>query len=158
MVPSTFVILDQLPLLPNGKVNRQALPAPTKERPQLESTYVAPRTPVEEQLAAIWSEVLDLDEIGVEDNFLELGGDSLRAGQVISRVINTFQVELSLSTLFESATVADMAVAIVQNLAKQADSQDIERMLAELEARSGEGEYQNLAGDTESSNRVGTQK
>ena len=60
MIPSTFVILDQLPLLPNGKVNRQALPAPTKARPHLEISYVAPDTPIEERLAKIWAEVLDL--------------------------------------------------------------------------------------------------
>ena len=126
-------------MLPNGKVNRQALPEPTKDRPRLEAPFIAPRTPVEEQLAFIWAEVLDLDEIGIGDNFLELGGDSLRAGQVISRVINTFRVELSLSILFEAASVADMAVAIVQNLANQADTGDIERMLAELEARADEG-------------------
>jgi len=114
MVPSTFVISDRLPLLPSGKVNRLALAAPTKDRPNLESPFVAPRTPVEEQLANIWVEVLDLDEIGVHDDFLELGGDSLRAGQVISRVINTFRVELALRSLFEAPTVADMAVAIEQ--------------------------------------------
>ena len=155
MIPQSFVILDQLPLLPNGKVNRQALPKPTTVRPHLEGPFIAPRSPVEERLANIWAEVLDLDEIGIDDNFLELGGDSLRAGQVISRVISTFRVELSLSILFEAATVADMAVAIVQNLAKDADAQDIERMLAELEARCEEGEHQLLNGESEVSNKSG---
>ena len=155
MVPSTFVILDQLPLLPNGKVDRQALPVPTNVRPRLESHFISPRNPVEEKLANIWVEVLDLDEIGVYDDFLELGGDSLRAGQVISRVINTFRVELPLRTLFEAPTVADMAVAITHDRAKSADQVDIERMLAELEALSGEEAKQLLAGEAKSTNQSG---
>ena len=138
MVPSTFVISDRLPLLPRGKVNRLALAAPTKDRPNLESPFVAPRTPVEEQLANIWVDVLDLDEIGVYDDFLELGGDSLRAGQVISRVINTFRVELALSILFEAATVADMAVIIFQNQAKVTEQEELDRMLEELDALTDE--------------------
>jgi len=133
-IPSTFVFLNQLPLLPNGKVNRQALPAPTAARPLLDIPFTAPRTPVEEKLAMIWAEVLDLDEIGVDDNFLELGGDSLRAGQVISRVINAFRVELALRSLFEAPTVAEMALVITQSQAHNADQGQVERMLAELES------------------------
>ena len=91
---------------------------------------MAPRTPIEEELAGTWAKILGLDEVGVYDNFLELGGDSLRAGRVISRIIHIFRVELALSILFEAATVADMAVAIVQNLAKEADGEDYERILA----------------------------
>ena len=139
MVPSAFVFLDALPTLPNGKLDRQALPAPDKDRPSLESPFVAPRTPLEETLASIWAETLDLDDVGVHDDFLELGGNSLLAGLVISRVISTFRVELQLRTLFEAATVADMAVAIVQIQARQADPEDIGRMLADLEALSEEG-------------------
>ncbi len=84
----------------------------------------------------IWAEALGLDQVGIQDNFLELGGDSLLAGQVISRVIHAFRVELPLRSLFESPTVADMAVAITQSQAKAADPGDIERMLAELETLS----------------------
>ena len=136
MIPSSFVFLDQLPLLPGGKVDRQALPAPTKDRPNLENHFVAPRTPVEGNLAGIWADVLDLDEIGVDDNFLDLGGDSLRAGQVISRVINKFRVELPLRSLFEAPNVGEMSLIITQSQAQKADQEQVERMLTELESRS----------------------
>jgi acyl carrier protein len=94
---------------------------------------VAPRTPVEEKLAEIWARVLGLDQVGINDNFFELGGHSLLATRVISRVIKTFNVKVPLKFLFQNPTVADMVVLIVQNKAEQADSKDIDRMLAELE-------------------------
>ena len=112
MVPSAYVLLDSLPTLPNGKVDRQALPAPGTARPELEIPFAPPRTPLEESMVEIWQEVLGLDRVGIHDNFLELGGNSLLAGQVISRVIGIFRVELPLRSLFEAPTVADMAVAI----------------------------------------------
>jgi acyl carrier protein len=97
---------------------------------------MAPRTPFEDSLAKIWNEVLGLDQVGIYDDFMELGGDSLRATQVISRVIDLFQVEVPLKVLLEAPTIADMAVTILQYLAKDADPQDIDRMLAELNANS----------------------
>ncbi len=121
MIPSAFVTLDALPLAPNGKVDRQRLPAPGRARPELEAAYVAPRTHLEEVLARIWREVLNLDQIGIHDNFLELGGSSLQATQVISRVLKAFRVELSLRSLFRAPTVAEMALS-VQNQAAQKDS------------------------------------
>jgi amino acid adenylation domain-containing protein len=114
MVPSAFVIMDALPLLPNGKVDRRALPIPGRARPDLVNPFVAPRTSVEEVLASIWAEVLGLDQVGVHDNFLELGGDSLLAGRVISRVISRLRVEVRLRSLLDSPTVADMAVVITR--------------------------------------------
>src|SRR5262249_2197680 len=101
--------LDALPLTPNGKVDRRALPAPESTRPQLTQPYVAPRTPVEQQLAAIWELVLGVAQVGVHDNFFELGGHSLLATQVVSRLRTTFAVELPLRTLFEAPTVAALA-------------------------------------------------
>ncbi len=101
---------------------------------------------MEEQL--VREGVLDLDGIGVEDNFPELGGDSLLASQVISRVIHAFRVELALSNLNAVATVADMTVAITRNLAGQTDAEDVERTLLELEALAGE---QHLTDEDESS-------
>ena len=145
MLPQTFVILDQMPVLPNGKVDRQALPALASARPALNNDYSAPRTAVETTLVRIWSGVLGLDQVGVNDNFLELGGDSLLAGQVISRVISAFRVELPLRSLFESPTVAEMALVVTQNQAMQAKPEDIERMLAELEALSDTEARQLLA-------------
>ena len=136
MVPSAFVFLTEVPQLPNGKVDYQALPALPLERPALREISMAPRTPFEDSLAKIWNEVLGLDQVGIYDDFMELGGDSLRATQVISRVIDLFQVEVPLKVLLEAPTIADMAVTILQYLAKDADPQDIDRMLAELNANS----------------------
>jgi NRPS condensation-like uncharacterized protein/acyl carrier protein len=112
MIPSAFVMLEALPLTPNGKVDRRSLPAPDTARPELEKPFVAPRTEVEERLAAIWSDVLGLEQIGVRDNFFELGGHSLLATQVVSRVREVFGMELPLRRLFESPTVAGLAEGI----------------------------------------------
>ncbi|NER33981.1 MAG: amino acid adenylation domain-containing protein [Oscillatoria sp. SIO1A7] len=109
MVPSAFVVLDELPLSPSGKIDRRALPAPDRSRPVLDVELVAPRTPTEEIIAGIWAEVLSLNELGVLDNFFMLGGDSIQATQVISRVRDAFGVELSLHRLFESPTVAELS-------------------------------------------------
>ena len=139
MLPSAFVILEALPLTPSGKVDRHALPAPDKRRPQVQTTFVAPRTPAEESLATIWKEVLRLDRVGVYDHFLELGGNSLLATQVISRVLDTFQLELPLRSLFgEASIIADTAVVITQRLAEMAGHEEMDRMLAELEGLSEE--------------------
>src|SRR5258708_1358710 len=107
-IPSVFVQMDALPLSANGKVNRLRLPDPEAGRPKLSSDYVAPRTPAEERLAAIWSEVLRLERVGVNDNFFEAGGHSLLAAQVVARVRAEFMIEISLRVLFESPTVALM--------------------------------------------------
>jgi amino acid adenylation domain-containing protein len=109
MIPSAFVMLDAMPLTPNGKVDRQALSVPDQARPALESTFVAPRTPVEKVLTEIWAEVLGLEHVGIQDNFFELGGHSLLATQVMSRLRGAFQVELPLRSLFEAPTVANLA-------------------------------------------------
>ena len=136
MVPSTFVMLDALPSMPNGKVDRSRLPEPGGARPELGSSYVGPRTPTEEKLTEIWAEVLNLHGVGIHDNFLDLGGHSLLATQVISRAIRAFEVELPLQSLLRAATVADMALSITQSQAERADQAAIERMLEDLETLS----------------------
>jgi amino acid adenylation domain-containing protein len=108
MVPALFVTLDALPLLPNGKVNRRALPAPDQERPELEAAFVAPRTSAEETLAAIWRQVLGLEQVGVHDNFFELGGDSILSIQIIARAKQA-GLQLTPRQLFEHPTVAGLA-------------------------------------------------
>jgi acyl-CoA synthetase (AMP-forming)/AMP-acid ligase II/acyl carrier protein len=108
-IPSAFVMLSTLPLTPNGKVDRRALPAPDTARPELEKAFVAPRTPVEEVLAAIWLDILGLDQLGIYDSFFELGGHSLLATQVISRLRSAFQVDVAMRWLFESPTVASLS-------------------------------------------------
>jgi acyl carrier protein len=121
MVPSAFVVLDTLPVSPNGKVDRSALPVPDTDRPSLEEAYVAPSTPVEEALTAVWSELLSVDRVGVHDNFFALGGHSLLATQLMSRVRKVLGVELPLRSLFDSPTVAGLAEQIetVQWAARQ---------------------------------------
>jgi acyl carrier protein len=110
MVPSAFVGLEALPLTPNGKVDRKALPAP--EGRGVEEGYVPPGTPTEELLAGIWGEVLHLERVGRQDNFFALGGHSLVATQVVSRVRERFTVELPVRHLFEASTVAGLAERI----------------------------------------------
>jgi amino acid adenylation domain-containing protein len=109
MIPSVFVILDALPLTLNGKVDRAALPAPEQTRSALETAYVEPRSPAEQLLTEIWSEVLGCEQVGVNDNFYELGGHSLKATQIVSRVRNALQVDLPLRIFFESLTIAELA-------------------------------------------------
>ncbi|MCP4660215.1 MAG: amino acid adenylation domain-containing protein, partial [bacterium] len=110
MVPGMFSLLEELPLLPNGKVDRKSLPEPAAGAPR--EGMVAPRGPVEEILAGIWSEVLEIGEVGIDDDFFELGGHSLRATRVMSRASTALGVELPLRLLFEKPTVAAMAVEV----------------------------------------------
>ncbi|NER31477.1 MAG: non-ribosomal peptide synthetase, partial [Symploca sp. SIO1C4] len=110
MVPNAFVILESLPLTANGKINRRALPVPdVRERTK---KYIAPQTPTEEILAQIWGQVLKVEQVSIEDNFFELGGHSLLATQLVSRIRDTFQMELPLRELFSSATVSQLANSI----------------------------------------------
>jgi amino acid adenylation domain-containing protein len=106
MIPSAFVALAELPVTPNGKLDRQALPAPQWSAG---TGLVAPRTPVEKRLAAIWSDVLGVPQVGLEDNFFDLGGHSLLATQMVSRVRESFGVELALRTLFERPRLDELA-------------------------------------------------
>jgi amino acid adenylation domain-containing protein len=112
MVPSAFVALDSLPLMPNGKVDRKRLPEPEQARPETDSHLAAPRTHVQELMADIWAEVLRVERVGINDNFFERGGHSLMATQLVSRVRKTFRVELPLRALFDTPTVAGMSAAV----------------------------------------------
>ena len=116
MVPSAFVFLEAMPFTATSKLVHQELPDPGRARPQLESPAALPRTPVEEELVAIWTQVLGLDEVGIHDNFLELGGDSLLDTQIISRVGTAFQMQLSLQSFGDSPTVAHMAAIMAHSL------------------------------------------
>jgi amino acid adenylation domain-containing protein/non-ribosomal peptide synthase protein (TIGR01720 family) len=108
MIPSYFVPLPAFPITPSGKVNRRALPAPDSARPELAAAYAAPRTPAEEKLAAVWADVLGLDQVGIHDNFFELGGDSILSIQVIARAKQA-GLHLTPRQLFEAPTVAGLA-------------------------------------------------
>jgi len=112
MIPSTFVVLDALPLTSNGKIDRRALPEPPASRPELDIPFVVPRTLVEETISRIWSEVLEIDQCGVDDNFFDLGGDSLLAGRIVARVNRHFRANITVSDFFESATIEKLSRVI----------------------------------------------
>lgn len=131
MVPSVFVLLESLPLMPNGKVNLKALPLPDDLRPEVETEFIGPRTPVEETVAEIWSQLLGVQRIGVNDNFFELGGHSMLVTQVMSRLSDVFGADLPLRLLFESPTVAGLASAILQSGVEE--DEQITRLFDELE-------------------------
>ena len=116
MIPSSFVFLRTLPLTPNGKVDRNALPEPSMTRPALDVSFVAPKGPMEEMLAKIWVEILDVERVGTRDNFFDLGGNSLSAMQVVARMEKTFNVRVPLKTFFESPTIASSSKTLSANV------------------------------------------
>ncbi|MBV9791434.1 MAG: amino acid adenylation domain-containing protein, partial [Chloroflexi bacterium] len=112
MIPTLFMVLATMPINANGKIDRRALPTPTLDRADLDTAYIAPRTAVEEVLAEIWGRVLDIERIGVHDNFFQMGGHSLLATQVMARVTSTFDVDLPLRVLFDHATISSLAAQV----------------------------------------------
>ena len=144
-IPSSFTTLESLPLTATGKIDRLALPTPDGTRPELDAPFLAPRTPVEEALAHIWADVLGLDQVGIDDDFMELGGDSLRASQVVSRVTGELGVDIPLRSLFQASTVAYMALAVTQGYATQTGDGELASVLAELEDMSPEQVRKSLA-------------
>jgi amino acid adenylation domain-containing protein len=146
MIPSVFVGIPALPLTPSAKVDRRALAGMAPER-EVREAYAAPASPLEESLAGIWAAVLRVDRIGTRDNFFDLGGHSLLATQLLSRVRETFGVELPLRTFFEQPTVAAMARAVAESRLAQADAGELERLFADLEGLSEEEAEALLAGE-----------
>ena len=124
MIPSAFVFLESFPLTQNGKVDHNALPEPSTSRPALDIPFVSPTSPVEQALAAIWSGILGIDEIGVQDDHFDLGGNSLTAMQMAAQVEKQFRVRLSLKRFFESPTVASLSRAISVPLSAAAPVND----------------------------------
>ncbi|HMB68456.1 MAG TPA: phosphopantetheine-binding protein, partial [bacterium] len=149
MVPSAFVVLDRLPLSPNGKVDRRALPEPQGVRPELATEYVAPADALHEAVTGVWAEVLEIDRVGVRDDFFELGGHSLSATRIVARLSELFGVPLRLRDLFanpsperlaerltavgreEGLDVAEVAEVLAE--VDEMDEADVERLLAEEE-------------------------
>ena len=109
MLPATFVVLDALPITASGKVDYLALPAPVQDSSQAHPNFIAPRTDVEKALADIWTQALTVEQVGMEDNFFLLGGHSLLVIQVVARIRESLQVELSLRLFFETPTIAALA-------------------------------------------------
>ncbi|HKV36650.1 MAG TPA: amino acid adenylation domain-containing protein, partial [Pyrinomonadaceae bacterium] len=112
MIPTAFMLLEEMPLTPNGKVDRRALPAPDQARAREVDDYQAPRTPIEEMLCDVFAGVLAVERVGVEDNFFELGGHSLLVTQVISKIRENLNVELPVRAVFEYPTVVGLATQV----------------------------------------------
>jgi acyl carrier protein len=119
MVPTMFVQMDELPLTSHGKIDRQALPTPTCENALRDEIFTPPRTELETQVEAIVTGLLGTNDVGVNDNFFMLGGNSFLGVQLIARVRETFGVEVPLRTLFEAPTIADLSAHIAQLRAGQ---------------------------------------
>jgi acyl carrier protein len=130
MMPSAFVLLDAMPLTPNGKIDRRALPAPDRTHRQQEKDFVAPSNPTEKSVAAIWQKVLGLSQIGIHDNFFELGGHSLLSVQIVSRICEILAIDISISTLFTSPTIATLSQEIDAQIATQPTSEPARTRLA----------------------------
>jgi amino acid adenylation domain-containing protein len=139
-LPNIFVHLKKLPLTLNGKVNLSALPALAEARQRQTRNYVTPRTPTEKDVARICAEILGVEQVGIHDNFFELGGHSLLATRVITRLRETFQVELPLRTLFEAPTVEGLALAITQMQVEDEDAEEMARLIEEIKILPGEAE------------------
>jgi len=138
MIPTAFVTLKSLPLTATGKIDRRSLPDPDRSRPELDTLYVSPRSPLEKKVAQIWAEVLSVEEVGIHDNFFDLGGHSVAATRVLSQVIQKFQLELPLRLLFQSPTVAEMAAVIAKHQGMNPGGEELARILTELESLSDE--------------------
>jgi acyl-coenzyme A synthetase/AMP-(fatty) acid ligase/acyl carrier protein len=133
MLPSVFVTLTEIPLTPNGKVNRRALPVPDLSEDDTSANFVAPRTPLEETLAEIWRTTLGVTQVGVESNFFDLGGHSLLATRVVSQIRERFGIELPLRVMFESPTIAGLAQHIDTEQSKDTQLGRILSMLENVE-------------------------
>jgi nonribosomal peptide synthetase DhbF len=134
MVPAAIVVIPDMPMNANGKIARSRLPAPTRDSVLAEAQFVAPRTPVEAELAEICAAVLAIDEVGMDDNFFDLGGHSLLAIELIASINAQFRADVALRDVFEAQTVAELALRIVQRQAESVDSAELAELMAEIEA------------------------
>jgi amino acid adenylation domain-containing protein len=138
MVPSTFVVLDSLPLTVSGKVDRRALPPPTKLRHTFSGPFVAASTVVEKVLGKLWAEIIGIDEVGIYDDFSELGGDSLAAARIVSEVNDIFSLKQPLKTLFEAPTVTKLVEFVLTNETHRGQSDKIANVLMKIDGMSSE--------------------
>jgi hypothetical protein len=140
MIPAVFVPLDALPLHPNSKLNRKALPAPEEAPLESDTPYEAPRSPLEKLLADIWMEVLALDKVGVRDDFFEVGGQSILATQFIARVQQVLPGTVTLQAIFEAPTIAGLADLIMrsQSEQEQVEKDELAELFAEIQGLSDE--------------------
>jgi SAM-dependent methyltransferase/acyl carrier protein len=145
MVPQAFLVLEALPLMANGKVDRRSLPKPSWAK-SVTREYQAPRTPTERAIAEIWGRILKVDRVGIDDNFFELGGHSLLATQTMSRIRQTFRVDLPLRAIFESPTVASLAAMVADRPVRE-ELSTAERLLRDLDELSDEEAERLLAAE-----------
>lgn len=131
MVPSTFVVLDALPVTPNGKLDRASLPAPDGARPDLERPYAAPESALEQAFASVWCDVLGIEKVGVDDDFFDLGGHSLLAVKMLARVHDSLGISLALRQLFEGSSIRELAQALTTELLAEASGEDLAQILDE---------------------------
>jgi len=133
MVPSSFVFLEELPLNANGKVDRQALPEPGRDRPELARMYAAPRNAVEEVLAGLWASVLDLDRVGIHDNFFDLGGHSILVTRMVGQLRNTLREDVALRAVFETPTIAGLAETLLGDPDRRARIEKVAELLVQID-------------------------
>jgi amino acid adenylation domain-containing protein len=138
MMPASFTFMQAFPLSPNGKVDRRALPIPDAGRPELSQTFVAPKSVTEELLAEIWSEILGVEKIGIHDNFFDLGGHSLRVIQVVSRIRQTFDLEISVHHLFKNHTISKLIEVMAELAGSFEVIDEIARTIREISQLSPE--------------------
>lgn len=137
MVPAAFEMIDAIPVMPNGKINRRALPKP-QTRTEADESFAAPRTPIEELLATTWREVLKLTQIGIHDNFFDLGGHSLLAAKVVSNVRTVLDVDFGMVDVFQAPTVASLAELLYPRAMQQESEDELAALLEELASLSDE--------------------
>jgi natural product biosynthesis luciferase-like monooxygenase protein/FkbM family methyltransferase len=135
-IPSVFMVLDALPLTPNGKIDRKSLPLPGPQHARPAVEFVTPRTSTETELAALWSEILGSDHVGIHDNFFDSGGHSLTATQLVTRIRKKFAVELSLRDFLKYPTIAGLAELIEESILSQASDEKLFALVEMLESRS----------------------
>ena len=134
MLPSAFVLLAEVPLTPHGKVDRRALPAPTNENIATAAEYVAPRTPLEKELADIWQQILGIERVGLRDNFFDVGGNSLSGMRVMAWIRSVLNLEVPISSLFQRSTIESLAMEIEAMRTSMHSEEDLLRILDELDA------------------------
>jgi amino acid adenylation domain-containing protein len=144
MLPAALETIAALPLMPNGKIDRRALPEPQQVRPETCESFVAPRTLMEALLASAWCEALKLERVGVHDNFFELGGHSLLAARVVSNLRHSMKIELGMVDVLRSPTIAELAALLEARRPRDEQESDLALLLAELAGLSDEEAQQRL--------------
>jgi acyl carrier protein len=122
MLPSRTIFLEEMPMTSSGKIDKSALPSPGRGRPELKNRYVPPRTPVEWFLADLWSGLLGIDAVGVQDHFVELGGDSLVAVEIIAHIWSRYSIEIPVLSLFDYSTIERFSAILAAQMPDSAQS------------------------------------